>query len=198
MVKGPVLHYYPQTFSKWFTSALEWLYVNVFMGLLAMLISFALIVISNGPLELPTDFALSLVVLAMTIAGTGMDALKEYQAELGKERAQWVRRGFVVLLIFGALLAVVSTPNEILRTDKINQDTVTNFAAVLLLTVIPLGFLAYSLSLKSRDAELERVFRLAYERLDKDPEYLQRAEAREQRLQEAFTAAQSDYNGVKL
>ncbi|MFN7883038.1 MAG: hypothetical protein ACK5PF_08505 [bacterium] len=168
------------------------------MGLLAMLISFALIVISNGPFELPTDFALSLVVLAMTIAGTGMDALKEYQAELGKERAQWVRRGFVVLLIFGALLAVVSTPNEILRMDRINQDTVTNFAALLLLTVIPLGFLAFSLSLKSRDAELERVFRLAYEKLDKDPEYLQRAEAREQRLQEALTAAQSDYNGVKI
>lgn len=198
MVKGPVLHYYPKTFWKWVTSVFEWLYVNVFMGLLAMLISFALIVISNGPFELPTDFALSLVVLAMTIAGTGMDALKEYQAELGKERAQWVRRGFVVLLIFGALLAVVSTPNEILRMDRINQDTVTNFAALLLLTVIPLGFLAFSLSLKSRDAELERVFRLAYEKLDKDPEYLQRAEAREQRLQEALTAAQSDYNGVKI
>lgn len=198
MVKGPVLHHYPTTRKKWFASAGEWLYVNVFMGLLAVLISIVLVTISNGPLKLPGDFALSLVVLAMTIAASGMDALKEYQAEQGKARAQWVRRGFIVLLIFGGLLAAVSTPSDILRTDRINHVLVTGFCALLVFAVLPLGFAAHTLGLKSRDAELERVFRLAFDRFDKDQEYLQRAEAREQRLQEALAVDQDTYNGAKL
>ncbi len=199
MLKGPVLHHYPTSWRKWISSAVDWLYVNVFMGLLAVLTSIALVAISNGPLKLPGDLALSLVVLAVTIAATGMDALKEYQVEQGKEKAQWVRRGFIVLLIFGGLLAAVSSPSEILRSDKINQVVVTGFCALLLLAVLPLGFVAYTLGLKSRDAELERVYRLAFDRFDEDHEYLQRAEAREQRLQEALAAEQQGtYNGAKL
>lgn len=193
-----MLHHYPKERRKWVSVFFEWAHVNVGMGLLPVVISIALIAFSNGPFKLPGDLALSLVVLTMTVAATGMDALKEYRAELGEDKAQWIRRGFTYLLIFGGLLSAVCTPNDLVRPEKINQFAIFLTCAALLCIVLPLGFVSHVLGLRSRDAELERVFRVAFDRFEKDHEFLQAQEDREQQLQEALAEDQGVYNGVRV
>ena len=98
MAKAPFPRYYPDKWSKWLSTILEWSWVNLILGALALIVSAILITISTGPTKLPGDLALSLIVLAMTMTATGMDS---YQADGGKEAAQWLRRGFIVLLLVG-------------------------------------------------------------------------------------------------
>lgn len=198
MAQAPFPRYYPDKWSKWLSTVLEWSWVNLVLGALALIISAILLTVSTGPAKLPGDLVLSLIVLAMTITATGMDALKEYQAEQGKELAQWLRRGFIVLLLVGAVLAAISAPSDFMRTEKINQEVIARYCVLLLVVVAPLGFCAHSLGLKSRDAEIDKVIRTAFEKFDDDPEYLQLYRAREQRLQTALTAAPDTYNGAAL
>jgi Fe2+ transport system protein B len=198
MAQAPFPRYYPDKRSKWLLIFLEWLWVNVIVGAIALIISAILFTVSTEPTKLPGDLALSLIVLAMTITATAMDTLKEYRAEHGKEIAQWLRRVFTLMLVVGIVLATVSSPSEFLRTENINQSVIARYCGILLLVVTPLGFWAYSLSLRSRDAEIDRVIRTAFEKFDDDPEYLQLYRAREQRLQTALSAASGTYNGAAL
>lgn len=198
MISRSVPRHYPQTASKWFACVLDWLYVNVLWGLLGLLISVALTALSNGPFQWPAGLALSLVMLAMTRAATGMEALKEYQAEQGKGPAQWVHRGFGLMLLVGGFLAAVLTPSDIVRFERIDHEGLQTFCAILFFVVMPLSFAAHVLGLKSRDAELKTVYEIAFEKFDNDPEYLQHARAREQRLKDALEADQGAYDGVKL
>jgi hypothetical protein len=198
MAKAPFPRYYPDKWSKWLSTIFEWSWVNLILGALALIISAILITVSTSPTKPPGDLALSLIVLAMTITATGIDALKEYQADQGKEAAQWLRRGFVVLLLVGAVLAAVTTPSDFTRTDKINHEAIARYCGLLLLVVAPLGFWAHSLNLKSRDAGIDKVIRMAFEKFDDDPEYLQLYRAREERLQSALSAAPDAYNGAAL
>ena len=122
MAKAPFPQYYPDKWSKWLSTLLEWSWVNMILGALALIVGAVLITISTGPTNLPGDLALSLIVLAMTITATGMDALKEYQADQGKETAQWLRRGFIVLLLVGPVLGAVNTPSDFLLKEQRKPD----------------------------------------------------------------------------
>jgi hypothetical protein len=198
MPQPPFPRYYPDKRSQWLLILLEWSWVNVIIGALALIISAILVSISSGPAKLPGDLALSLIVLAMTITATGIDALKEYQAEHGRVAAQWLRRGFMMLLLVGAVLAAVSSPSDFTRAEKLNHGVIAGYCGFLLIIVSPLAFWAHSLSLRSRDAETEMIIRAAFEKFDDDPEYLKLYHAREQRLQSALSAVQGTYNGAAL
>jgi hypothetical protein len=189
--------HYPKTKQAWANALFSWAYANLFWGLIAMGISLFFLAVSKGPMKVPGDLSLSLVVLAMTIAASATDVLKEYQSDHGGESLQWMRRAFVFFLLIGTLLAAVSTPTDVIDQEKLDNSLVLTGCLLLLLTVIPFGFAAYAFSLKGRDAEVKDVFRVAFDKIDSDAEFVARKQEREDRLQ-AIASQATDYNGVKV
>lgn len=189
--------HYPKNTGKWFKTLLKWLWTNVILGLLAVLVSGILILVTKGAATMPADLALSLVVLAMTLAANGMDALDDGKVVDIQGASQWLRPLFILFLIFGAVLAAVSTPNDLLRKENLDQLAVGLFCVALLVLVIPFSFFAHTLSLKSRDAEVAKIIGLTYDQLKPDEEYLQHYQEREENIK-AIAAGQGNYKGVKL
>jgi hypothetical protein len=188
--------YYPRGWG-WLWKFFDWFWINWIVGGIALLIAAVVIAISSGPPKMPADLSLSLVVLAMTNMATGIDSLKQYQAKPGQDIVPWLQRVFFLLLIFGAILAVISLPSDILRSEKIDTNAVGTYCLYLLFATLPVAFVAHAFGLKNRDAEVEQVFRVAFAMCDPDRDYYEQAEAREERLQQAMTA-QSEYMGAKL
>jgi hypothetical protein len=198
MAQAPFPRFYPKDRSEWWTTFADWLWVNVILGALALILSGVMLAVSTDPKKLPADMALSLIVLAMTIAANGMDALKEYRTDDGRVGGQGLRRWFFLLMFVGCVLAVLSTPSDLLHLERINQTAIGVLCLLLLVVIAGFGFRAHCLGLRTRDSEVDRVIRLAFDKFDDDPEYLQLFRAREQRLQTALTAAPDTYNGAAL
>lgn len=197
MATHPFPQHYPGNWGNWIKTFLKWLWTNVILGLLALLISGILILVSKGAATVPSELALSLVVLTMTLAANGMDALEDGRVENRQGVSEWLRPMFILFLIFGAVLAAISTPSSVLVRENVDQLTVGFLCVVLLILVVPFSFFAHALSLKGRDAEVHKVIQLTYDQLQPNEEFLQHSQEREDKIK-AIADGQGNYKGVKL
>lgn len=187
---------FPNGFLGWALVFLRWIFGNLILGSIALLVSLIATALSLKPPSLPQDFILGITVLAMTIAATSAEWLDESEDGLLKESKAWLRRITIIVLIVGALLAFVKTPSELLQDKKIDNHIALWVSLGLLLSAVIIGFLSHLVQLKGRDALVVSVISETVKALQQTEDYAEQEKNMTSTIQK-ISADVTFHNGMR-
>lgn len=188
--------HFPGSYGDWMHVLLRWLFANVFLGSIALLISLFVAAMSNEPFALPQDFVLAATVLAMTIAATSADGLGE--SENGRLRTKaWLHRITLMVIITGSLLALIKTPSGLLLGQKVNSEAALLASLSLLLIAAIVGVLAHLEQLRGRDELVRKVIEITVASLNQNEEYANQQRHMMETIQ-SLAAGAAAHDGTRL
>lgn len=187
---------FPSDILEWILVFLRWIFQNLVLGSIALLVSLLAVALSLKPPSLPQDFILAVTVLAMTIAATSAEWMDESEDSSLKESKAWLKRITLIVLIIGALLAFAKTPSELLQDQKIDNHIALWVSLGLLLSSVIIGFLSHLVQLKGRDALIVSVITSTVKSLQQTEDYA----AQEKNMTDTIQKISADvtfHNGMR-
>jgi hypothetical protein len=152
----------PTSAGQWLNDSLSWLYINVFWGALAILLGTFFPMLSGESPLLPDDSTLAITVLAITLCATQTEFPRELKI---REHIQqlWLGRAALIVCVFGAVIAAVSTGSSIIDHLKLDKAFLLNTSLYVFAFAILIGYWAFVLRTKATDDYIVQIIKASRE-----------------------------------
>lgn len=181
-----------ENWKQWISILFQWLWFNVFLGGIAIVLSIFVWLPFKSNHPFPSDVALGLIVMGITIVMTNTDFPVELR-EFSKECMTWLPKGAYTISTLGIASSIFASLGPYLEKPLVPPDMQFNISVGILISSIVLGIAGFVIKTRASEAYFSKVVAESQSR----DEYAAEVDDAGARIANQAKTS-SEYNGMKI